>query len=56
MTPIDYEKLKDDQEYLYFLKSLKNMRFWHVELEHKSVKKAVVNLLNNIEIELENIR
>jgi hypothetical protein len=27
MTPIDYEKLKGDQEYLYFLKSLKNRRF-----------------------------
>ncbi len=53
MTPVNYEKLKDDQEYLYFLKSLKNRRFWHVEIEHRSVKKAVVSLLRNIEIELE---
>jgi hypothetical protein len=39
MTPIDYEKLKNDQEYLYFLSSLKNRHFWHIEIWHKSVKK-----------------
>ncbi|NJB72043.1 hypothetical protein GGR42_002534 [Saonia flava] len=56
MTPINYEKLKNDQEYLYFLKSLKNKRFWHMEIENKSVKKAIVSLLKNIEVELEIIK
>ena len=52
MTPIDYEKLKDDQEYLYFLKSLKNLRFWYVEIDNKSVVKTTKGLLKNIEDEL----
>jgi hypothetical protein len=56
MTPIDYEKLKDDQEYLYFLKSLKNRHFWFVEIEIKSVKKAVISILKNIELELEELK
>lgn len=55
MTPIDYEKLKDDQEYLYFLKSLKNRRFWFVEIENKSIKKVIIRILKNIELELEKI-
>lgn len=53
MIPVDYEKLKDDQEYLYFLKSLKNSRFWHVEIENKSVIKAITSILEKIELELE---
>ena len=56
MTPIDYEKLKDDQEYLYFLKSLKNRRFWHVEVENTSAKKAILSLLKKIELELEKVK
>ena len=56
MTPIDYEKLKDDQEYLYFLKSLKNRRFWNVEIELMSVKKAIISILKKIEVELEKIK
>jgi hypothetical protein len=56
MTPIDYEKLKDDQEYLYFLKSLKNEKFWFVEIENISVRKAVIKILNNIDLELEKIK
>jgi hypothetical protein len=56
MTPVDYERLKDDQEYLYFLKSLKNRRFWHVEIENKSVKKVILSLLKKIEDELEKIK
>ena len=35
MAPINYEKLKDDQEYLYFLKSLENRKLWNVEIENK---------------------
>jgi len=53
MTPIDYKKLKDDQEYLYFLKSLKNLRFWFVEIDNYSVVKTIKGLLKNIEDELE---
>lgn len=56
MTPIDSEKLKDDQVYLYFLKSLKNRRFWQVESVNISVKKAIQSLLNNIEIKLDKVK
>ena len=56
MTPVDYEKLKDDQEYLYFLKSLKNRKFWFVEIENISVRKAMISILKKIELELEKIK
>ncbi len=52
MIPVDYEKLKDDQEFLYFLKSLKNKHFWFMELDNKNVKRAVTDLLKNIDLEL----
>ncbi|NNF33005.1 MAG: hypothetical protein HKN68_02795 [Saprospiraceae bacterium] len=56
MTPVDYEKLKTDQEYLYYLKSLKNRRFWFVEIENKSTQKAIIGILKNIEHELDKIK
>ncbi len=55
-TPIDYEKLKDDQEYHFYLKTLKHLRFWFVELDNKSVVKTIEGLLKNIEDELEKVR
>ena len=56
MTPLNYEELRKDQEYLYFLKSLKNRHFWFFEVENKTVKKAVVRLLKQIEDELEKVK
>ena len=53
MIPLDYEKLKVDQEFLYFLKSLKNRQFWLLRHENNSVLKAIKNVLEEINIELE---
>ncbi len=52
MRPIDFEKLKKDPEFLFFLKSLKNIHFWYMEQQSKSVIKAINNLLLNIDNEL----
>ncbi|TXG34528.1 DUF6090 family protein [Seonamhaeicola maritimus] len=55
MTPLNYEALKHDQAYHFFLKSLKNRHFWYFEVENKTVKKAVISLLKKIEEELEKL-
>jgi len=56
MIPLDYEKLKNDQEFLYFLKSLKNRRFWHVGIKNNISLISITEVLKSIELELEEIR
>ena len=53
MIPIDFEKLKMDQEFLYFLKSLKNRQFWFLRHDNNSVLIAIKNVLEKIDIELD---
>ena len=52
MIPLNYNKLKEDQEFNYFLISLKNRYNWLIELQAKSMKKAIESLNRDIEGEL----
>ena len=52
MIPLDYEKLKLDQEYLFFLRSLKNQMKWLIEEPIISTRKEVLNLIELIDDEL----
>lgn len=55
MNPIDYNSLKDDQEYIYFLKTQLNLMGWLVE---KPIDRATIHgtiLKNLIENELDQI-
>ncbi len=52
MVPNDFEKLKKDKEYLYFLKSLKNQFYWYVAIPDLYLETQMKQLLRSIEIEL----
>lgn len=52
MIPLDYESLKKDNEYLYFLKSLKNINSWHMDRVLKKDLRTVKHLIKEIESEL----
>ncbi|MFY0631714.1 MAG: hypothetical protein JXR05_15220 [Flavobacteriaceae bacterium] len=53
MVPLNFEKLKTDQEFLYFLRSIKNRHFWFFEQEFNGIKIAAERLIKNIESELD---
>lgn len=56
MIPLDYESLKTDQEYLFFLKSLKNQMKWLIEEPIKSTQLEVEELIEEINTELEKLK
>jgi len=55
MVPLDFEKLKKDYEYIYFLKSLRNRFNWYVENNAENMLKILTINLNEIEKELERL-
>ncbi len=52
MIPNDYEALKKDKEYLYFLRSQKNQLYWYVREPLKQAKIRSENLLSSLDQEL----
>lgn len=55
MVPVNFENLKNDQEYRYFLRMLINKYNWWVEIQAASMQEAINNLLTVIDNELENM-
>jgi hypothetical protein len=53
MHPVDYEGLKNDREYIYFLKTQMNMMYWRVEYPIRDGTLHGTILKNLIEEELE---
>lgn len=55
MVPLDFESLKKDQEYIYFIKTLRNKhRIWMVQNLNR-MQVALATLLDEIELEIENL-
>lgn len=52
MIPIDYKKLQQDQEYLYFLRTLRNLNSHYIDICAQVTQRFVVRLLYLIEQEL----
>jgi hypothetical protein len=52
MVPNDFNSLKKDKEYLYFLRSLKNINSWHMDRMLKLTIISVEKLIEDIESEL----
>ena len=52
MTPRDFNALKQDYEFMYFLKSLRNQQFWHVIRPAKKIEVGLNSILKQIENEL----
>ncbi len=55
MIPLDFESLKKDQKYLYFLKSLKNRHHWYMTQAIKSTLSSIHQLITEIEDELKRL-
>lgn len=55
MVPLDFEKLKKDAEYRYFLKSLRNRFNWYIEINAESARTSLMTTLKEIEKELETL-
>jgi hypothetical protein len=52
MAPNNYEFLKKDEEYLYFLKSLRNQHYWYMKRPFDTMKSSIIECLSLIEEEL----
>ena len=55
MEPLDYEALKTDQEFLYFLKTLQNLQYYKLRSPLKETQKLLERLLILIDKELNKI-
>ena len=56
VIPLDFDSLKRDQEYLFFLKSLKNQMKWLIDEPIMSTRVEVVKLIDQIDVELSKLR
>ena len=52
MKPIDYEELKKDNEFMYFLKSLRNQQYWLINTNGVKLKNDFNSILELIVSEL----
>ena len=52
MIPIDYEALKKDIQFSYFLKTLKNQNYWLIELPTKTSEELFNKLIIDIDNEI----
>jgi hypothetical protein len=52
MVPLDFEALKSDQEYRYFLKSLKNRHRYYMLEAISATKDSMIALIRNIDASL----
>lgn len=52
MTPINFEDLKKDVDYVYHLKTLRNLYYWLIEFESKNMIDAIEDLMGSINNEL----
>ena len=56
MTPLDYEDLKTDKEFKYFLKTLPNLHYYKLTVPLQSTEALLKRLLSLIDEELEKLR
>ncbi|MEZ4899654.1 MAG: hypothetical protein R2806_22605 [Saprospiraceae bacterium] len=52
MIPNDYEELKQDKAFMYFLRSLKNQYYWKIEVSLNSLNERANDLIKSIDSEL----
>jgi len=52
MIPLNFEVLKNDQEFLYSLKTLRNRRFWLMNFDNTIVRNTINDLIIKIKNEL----
>ncbi len=55
LVPLNFESLKTDQEFLYYLKSIKNRTYIFVNYNYKKLRSQVINLITDIDKEINKI-
>jgi hypothetical protein len=51
MVPLDFESLKTDREYLYFIKTQQNRTRSHIGYFYENLRKSVAFMISDLEIE-----
>ena len=52
MVPNNYNELKKDEEFKYFLRSLKNQFYWDIEVAQNVINEKINDLIKSIDSEL----
>jgi len=52
MIPNNYNELKEDKVFMYFLRSLKNQFYWDIEVSQNDINKKIDDLIKSIDSEL----
>jgi hypothetical protein len=52
MIPLDFEALKTDQDYLYFIKTQQNRTISYIGFFYANLKKSVESMIQDLEIEI----
>ncbi len=55
LEPLDFEALKSDQEFLYYIKSLRNRMIIFVEWQYGNLRRKIVDLINDTEKEIKKL-
>jgi hypothetical protein len=55
IKPLNFEALKNDQEFLYYFKSLRNRSLVLVDFQYELLRSKLVDLINNLSSEIERI-
>ena len=55
MVPLDFESLKTDQEYLYFIKTQQNRTRSYIGYFYENLRKSVESMIRDLDIELKRI-
>lgn len=55
MTPLDFESLKNDQEYLYFIKTQRNRTRSYIGFFYANLKKSVVSMIDDLDQEIKRL-
>ena len=55
MIPMDFESLKTDQKYLYFLKTQRNRTRSYIGFFYANLKKSVMSMIDDLGLELKSL-
>lgn len=56
MVPIDYESLKKDTDFRFFLKTLRNQNYWLIENTTNNINEHLANISNEIDSEINRLK
>jgi hypothetical protein len=55
MVPLDFESLKTDREYIYFIKTQKNRTRSYIGFFYENLRKSVEAMIQDLEVEIKRL-